>query len=70
VQETQEEIQARPNQQWSIELVSDNITGGRHFRTLNFIDEYTRESLAIEVDLNIGGLGVSRLLDRLVNHLG
>jgi putative transposase len=60
----------RPNQRWSMDFMSDSIAGGRRFRTLNIIDEFTREALAIEVDLNIGGLAVSRVLERLVNRRG
>ena len=50
--------------------MSDSIAGGRRFRTLNIIDEYTRECLALEVDLNIGGLAVMRTLERLINRRG
>lgn len=41
--------------------------GGRRarFRTLNIVDDFTRECVAIEVDRSLPGLGVTRLLDRL-----
>jgi len=60
----------RPNEQWSMDFMSDSIAGGRRFRTLNIIDEYTHECLAIEVDLNIGGSVVARTLERLINRRG
>jgi len=60
----------RPNEQWSMDFMPDSIAGGRRFRTLNIIDEYTRECLAIEVDLNIGGSVVARTLERLINRRG
>ncbi len=60
----------RPNQQWSMDFMSDSIAGGRRFRTLNVIDEFTRECLALNVDLNIGGLAVTRTLEPLINRRG
>ena len=50
--------------------MSDSIAGGRRFRTLNVIDEFTHECLALEVDLNIGGLAVASILERLLNRQG
>lgn len=56
----------RPNQRWSLDFVSDSLATGRRFRTLNVIDEFTRECLAIEVDFSLPGKRVARVLDRLV----
>src|SRR5436189_226751 len=39
-----------PNQMWSLDFMSDALTDGRKFRVLNIIDDYNRESLAVEVD--------------------
>jgi len=39
-----------------MDFMCDSIAGGRRFRTLSIIDEYTRECLTLEVDLSIGGL--------------
>src|SRR5271166_6368466 len=38
------------NQVWSVDFMSDALSSGRRFRTLNIVDDYTRECLAIEVD--------------------
>jgi len=38
-----------PNHVWSYDFVTDRTHDGRAFRTLNIIDEYTRECLAIRV---------------------
>jgi putative transposase len=38
---------------------------GRRFRALAVIDEWSRESLAIEVDVSLTGQRVTRVLDRL-----
>ena len=41
------------NQSWSIDFVHDALVCGRRFRTLNVVDDFNREALAIEIDLNI-----------------
>ena len=61
-------IPAVPNQTWSIDFMSDALTDGRKFRLLNVIDDYNRESLAIEVDTSLPSLRVQRVLSRLINE--
>lgn len=39
----------RPNHVWSYDFVQDCSADGRVYRTLNIIDEYTREALMIRV---------------------
>jgi putative transposase len=56
----------RPNQRWSLDFVSDSLTNSRRYRTLNVIDEFTRECLGIEVDFSLSGKRVARFLDRLI----
>ena len=36
------------NERWSLDLVYDTLLKGRRMRTLNVVDELTRECLAIE----------------------
>ena len=43
---------------------------GTKFRTLNIVDDMTREALAIEVDTSLGGSRVVRVLERLVADRG
>ena len=45
----------RPRQQWTMDFTEDSLSTGRRFRTLNVIDAFTRECLAIEVDLSLPG---------------
>jgi len=52
------------------DFVHDQLADGRRFRTLNIVDDKTRECLATEVDSSIGGARVVRVLDRLVTALG
>ena len=40
------------NECWSADFLSDALWHGRRFRTFNVVDDFNREGLAIEVDLN------------------
>ncbi len=56
---------AAANQAWALDFVHDSLMSGRRFRALAVIDEWSRESLAIEVDVSLTGARVKRVLDRL-----
>ena len=56
------------NEQWSMDFVNDWLAGGRLLRTLNILDDGTRECLAIEVDTSLGGGRVARVLERIARH--
>ena len=58
------------NQCWSIDFMSDSLMCGRRFRTFNVVDDFNREALAIEVDLNLPAPRVIRVLDRIVAWRG
>ena len=58
------------NQVWSVDFMSDTLSSGRRFRTLNIVDDYTRECLAIEVDTSLGGVRVVRVLEELKQRRG
>ena len=58
------------NQVWSVDFMSDTLSSGRRFRTLNIVDDYTRECLAIEVDTSLGGRRVVRVLEALKQKRG
>ena len=60
----------RPNEQWSMDFVSDSIVTGRRFRALTIVDNYTRECPAIEVDTSLGGARVVNVLERLSETRG
>lgn len=61
---------SRPNERWSMDFTLDTLSTSRKFRTLNIVDDFTRECLAIEVDTSIGGQRVTRVLDRLTAMRG
>jgi putative transposase len=48
-----------------MDFMGDTLASGRTFRTLNIVDDASRECLAIEVDRGLSGLRVPRVLDRL-----
>jgi len=50
------------NVRWSMDFVSDQLSNGRRFRTLNIVDDYSREMLGQLVSFSITGQQVSRLL--------
>ncbi len=48
----------------------DSLVDGRRFRLLNIIDDFNRESLAIEVDTSLPAIRVIRVLERLIEFRG
>lgn len=58
----------QPNYAWSMDFVHDCLADGRRLRCLNVVDDFTKESIAIEVDTSISGLRVTRVLDRIAEH--
>ncbi|KHK49130.1 transposase [Ralstonia sp. A12] len=58
------------NEIWSMDFVSDALFDGRRLRALTVVDNYTRESLAIEVGQSLKGEDVVRVLDAVVAPRG
>ena len=46
---------AQANEVWAMDFVSDAFFNGKRFRALTLIDTWTRECLAVHVDLSIKG---------------
>ena len=53
------------NENWSMDFVSDALFDGRRIRALTVVDDYSRESLAIEVGQSITGEQVVTVMNRL-----
>ena len=53
------------NQTWAVDFIHDSLSSGRRFRAFAVLDEWSRESLAIEVDISLPGERVTRVLGRL-----
>lgn len=62
--------QTAVNRVWSMDFMSDSMVGGRKFRTLNVMDDCSREALAIEVDTSLSAKRVIRTLDRVIEQRG
>jgi putative transposase len=63
-------VPSRRGERWSMDFMADTLADGRGFRTLNIVDDFTRECVAIEVDRSLPGLRVVRVLDRLAETTG
>jgi putative transposase len=61
---------SRPNQEWSIDFVSDSLATGRAIRVLTVLDDFTKESPVIAVDNSISGPRVTRVLDGVIDERG
>jgi putative transposase len=61
---------SQPNERWSMDFVSDCVSGGKAIRMLTIVDDCTRECPVIEVDTSLGGLRVRRVLDRIAIERG
>ena len=59
-----------PNDRWSLDFVSDQLTDGRRFRILTVVDDCTRERLALVADTSFCGVRVARELDGLMIERG
>jgi len=59
-------VPEQANQTWSLDFMSDSLSNGRTFRTLNVIDDYNREALWIEVDTSLPAERVVRVLEQLL----
>ncbi len=55
----------RINDCWSMDFMADELFDGRRLRVLTIVDNFTRESLAIEVNQRMTGCDIARVLNRL-----
>ena len=59
-----------PDQEWAMDFISGSTASGRKYRILNVLDQYTRESLAMEIDTSLPGERVVRVLNRICEERG
>ena len=60
----------RVNERWSMDFMADRLIGGERFRLLTLVDNFSRESLAIEVGQRLTGDDVVRVLERVTAERG
>ena len=58
------------NEVWSMDFVFDRTADARVLKCLTIVDDATHESVGIEVERAICGMGVTRVLDRLARSPG
>ena len=56
----------RSNHRWSMDFMQVALSGGRRFRLLCVIDQFTKECILIVADFSISGTRVARELDWLL----
>jgi putative transposase len=66
-------VRSRPlaaNQTWAADLIHDSLFNASRFRSFAVLDSWSRESLAIEVDVSLTGERVAGVLERLCGERG
>ena len=59
-----------PNEQWSMDFMSDTLFGGRRYRILNIMDEFNRELIEFEVGTSLPSSKVIEALRRAIDFRG
>lgn len=59
-----------PNQVWSMDFMSDQLSSRKTFRTFNVLDDYNREGLGVKVDTSLPTAQVIRALDQIIEWRG
>ena len=59
-----------PNLTWSMDFMEDRLENGRKFRTLNILDDYNREALAVEADYSFPSSRVVEMIKRVIEWRG
>jgi putative transposase len=60
----------RCNERWSMDFMSDQLYSGRPIRLLTIVDNYSRESLALQVGFRLGADDVAGVLNQLIAERG
>jgi len=60
----------RVNERWSMDFMADSLYAGQRFRMLTLVDNFSRESLAIEVGQRLTGDAVVATLERVTGERG
>jgi putative transposase len=60
----------RPNAVWTVDFLEDRTVNGQRLRLLTVTDEFTRESLAIEVGRSLPAVKVAVILERVIGERG
>jgi putative transposase len=61
---------SRPNERWSIDFMHDCLASGRKYRTMNIVDDFTSECLALEPAFSFGSNDVIRCFEAIAFERG
>ncbi len=61
---------SRANERWSVDFMHDCLANGRTVRTLNIVDDFTRECLAMEIGFSFGSADVIRAFEAIAFERG
>jgi putative transposase len=64
------EVATGPNQRWSMDVAAARLEGGRLFRILTVLDQYTRECVGILAPRYLNGQDVATVLDGAIAERG
>ena len=57
----------QPNEQWSMDFMSDTLYSGRRYRILNIMDEFNRELIEFEIVTSLPAVKVIQALQRAID---
>ena len=60
----------KPNEQWSMDFMSDTLYNGRRYRILNVMDEFNRQLIEFEVGTSLPATKVIQTLQRAIDIRG
>jgi putative transposase len=61
---------SRPNERWSVDFMHDSLGNGRNYRTMNIVDDFTSECLALEPAFSFGSHDVMRCFETIAFERG
>ena len=64
------DVPLRPNERWSLDFVSDQLSNGRRIRILNIVDDYSRVCVGQLIDTSISGQRMANYLEVLGQERG
>ena len=64
------EVPHAPNIEWAMDFMSDSLTNGKKFRTLNIVDQYNRKCLEIGINYSLPSRKVIEILEKTIHEYG
>jgi putative transposase len=64
------EVPLKANVEWAMDFMTDVLTNGNKFRTLNIVDQYNRKCLCIEIKPSLPSWRVINALEQTIEKYG